>query len=195
MAFNQGNTKASKLDGVQVMEIREKYATGLYTYDRLSVEYGVASNTIRSIVKGTSWQNLPGIEPAHVIEEGALRSLRKLDAMMKDDGLPPAVPMDADTLAAMERAVLAIPEPEFIKPTPDMEARLRAYGVRPPPSKPAIQAQPVQDAQRGAMDGSAAPERGAASLPIGCVDEGCPHYGTAHSHVDPTNWTTEEAGK
>lgn len=173
MTFNQGNTKASKLTGVEVMEIRQKRASGVYTLDRLAREYHVTSNTIRNIVNMVTWQNLPGVEPAHVMDEAAARSMRKLGELMGEQ--PSALGVEEETIAAMQRAVEAMPQPEFLKPNADIAAKMAAYGVRPPtpkelieqlaapahssrsssePSKPVIQAQSAQDAQSGATDGS-----------------------------------------
>lgn len=130
--FNQGNTKACKLNGVQVMEIREKYASGEYTQSRLSREYLVSISTIRNIVTGVSWQELPSVTPSHVVDEGALRSLRKLNEIMSGDGLPPGGQVDDETFAAMERAAKAVQQiPVFDKPNADRAARMAAYGVRP----------------------------------------------------------------
>lgn len=130
--FNVGNVKAGKLTGVEVMEIREKYASGMYTMNRLAREYHVTRNTISDVVHCITWQSLPGIAPAHVLEEGALRSLKKLDALMSADGLPPGSAMDDETFAAMERAAKAVQHiPVFDKPDADRAARMAAYGVRP----------------------------------------------------------------
>lgn len=154
MAFNQGNTKAGKLTAVEVLQIREKYATGLYTYDRLALEYGVATNTVRSIVKGTSWQNVPMITPGHVIDDAALRSQRKLEAMLAGAGALPVeseLEVDDETLAAMQHAVESMPQPEFLKPNADQAARMAAYGVRPPTPKELIEqlARPIPATERG----------------------------------------------
>src|SRR4051812_49228482 len=131
MAFNQGNTKAGKLTAVEVLEIREKYATGLYTYDRLALEYGVATNTIRSIVKGTSWQQVPMITPQHVVDDAALRSQRKLEAMLaQTEGLAPRaseIEVDDEAMAAMQAALQTIPTPPVMRPTADQAARMAAY--------------------------------------------------------------------
>ena len=154
--FNVGNTKASKLTGVEVMEIREKYASGLYTMNRLAREYHVTRNTISDIVHGVTWQDLPGVTPQHVIDDAAARSMRKLDAMMAETAsLEPATgELDDATLAAMQQAVQDMPKPEFLKPSDDVAARMAAYGARvptdaPPPqlSKPALQAQAAEAAQ------------------------------------------------
>lgn len=177
MTFNQGNTKASKLTGVEVMEIRQKRASGVYTLDRLAREYHVTSNTIRNIVNMVTWQNLPGVEPAHVMDEAAARSMRKLGELMGEQ--PSALGVEEETIAAMQRAVEAMPQPEFLKPNADIAAKMAAYGVRPPtpkelieqlaapahssrsssePSKPVIQAQSavVDAAAKGGRDASAA---------------------------------------
>jgi hypothetical protein len=55
--FVSGNTKASRLSGIQVYEIREKYNAGTHTQDALAREYQVSIGTIRNIVRGVTWQN------------------------------------------------------------------------------------------------------------------------------------------
>jgi group I intron endonuclease len=47
---------AAKLTNVKVLEIREKYSSGNYTYSALAREYGVYPKTIRSIVLRKSWK-------------------------------------------------------------------------------------------------------------------------------------------
>jgi predicted transcriptional regulator len=89
--FNQGNTKAGKLTGVQVMEIREKYASRLYTQNRLAREYQVTNTTIQNIVHGVTWQSLPSVQPDDVIDEAIARSIRKLDGLSE-----PVVELSAD---------------------------------------------------------------------------------------------------
>lgn len=55
--FVSGNTKASRLSGIQVYEIREKYNARTHTQDALAREYQVSIGTIRNIVRGVTWQN------------------------------------------------------------------------------------------------------------------------------------------
>lgn len=90
MTFSANNRKASKLNGEQVLEIRQKYALPdrQYTYDRLAREYQVSPNTIKNIVKGVSWQSLPMIKSqAEELTEAKLSELRAqamLDAGMME---------------------------------------------------------------------------------------------------------------
>ena len=65
--FRLGNTKASRLTAVGVMEIREKWASGGYTQAQLSREYQVSITTIRNIIQGVTWQRLPAIIPQEQI--------------------------------------------------------------------------------------------------------------------------------
>lgn len=51
--------KKSKLTADQVREIRSRYVRGKVGYVRLAAEYGVVHNTIKRIVIGTRWANLP----------------------------------------------------------------------------------------------------------------------------------------
>ena len=132
--FGQGNTKASKLTGVEVMQIREKYASGMYTQARLSREYHVSINTIRNVVTGVTWQDLPGCVPQEVVDEAALRSQRRLDELMSGDRLPAATAeLSDDMLEAMERAVVQAPTLEPM--SAERSARLAAYGVKAAPER------------------------------------------------------------
>lgn len=161
--FNQGNTKASKLTGVEVMEIREKYASGVYSMARLSREYHVTPNTISSIVNGLTWQDLPSVTPQHVVDEAALRSQRKLEAMLaQTDGLPPATVVADDDLGLPPDFVATLAQKEM-PVDPSVAARAAAYLGKPPTerggglathtsaqSKPAVQA---PSAPEGAGEG------------------------------------------
>jgi hypothetical protein len=60
VTFQKGNRKASKLNGEQVLEIREKYAVPGVTQKRLALEYGVSVNTISSIIDGLTWRDVAG---------------------------------------------------------------------------------------------------------------------------------------
>lgn len=160
--FNMGNTKAGKLTGEAVMRIREQYATGLYTMNMLARQEGVTRNTISDVVHGVTWQHLPGVEPVHVVDEAAMRSQRKLEAMLAGAGelAEPVNEVDDETLAAMQHAVESMPQPDFLKPNADQAARMAAYGVRPPTPKELIEqlARPTPATERGPI--SAVAERG-----------------------------------
>lgn len=133
MTFSLGNTKAGKLNAELALQIREKYATGLYTYARLSIEYDVSENTIRSVVKGTSWRRVPMVQPATQLAADVQRSLRKLDELMNGgEGLPPAsTELSDDMMEAMERAAREVAQTaqNSFKPSADIAARMAAYGV------------------------------------------------------------------
>ena len=53
--FARGEASNSKLNREQVNEIREKYASGGYTYVRLADEYNVSFPMIGNIVRRDSW--------------------------------------------------------------------------------------------------------------------------------------------
>jgi hypothetical protein len=84
MKFRLGNTKASRLTAVGVMEIREKWASGEYTQTQLSREYQVSITTIRNIIQGVTWQRLPAIIPQEQIA---------LEAKVSQARLPQAEPV------------------------------------------------------------------------------------------------------
>lgn len=48
----------SKLNNVQVLEIREKYSTGKYTYQELADEYNVHKSTIELIINRKLWKHI-----------------------------------------------------------------------------------------------------------------------------------------
>jgi group I intron endonuclease len=60
MSEAQTGEKSSraKLTEKEVLEIRSKYIPGKYGYVKLSKEYGVHDETIRSIIKRTSWSHI-----------------------------------------------------------------------------------------------------------------------------------------
>lgn len=53
--FRVGSHANAKLTPTEVLEIREKYASGLYTQGHLAREYRVSANAIGRIVRGESW--------------------------------------------------------------------------------------------------------------------------------------------
>jgi len=48
----------SRLKEFQVLEIREKYATGKYTFTGLGKEYGIGGDSTRDIIKRSSWKHI-----------------------------------------------------------------------------------------------------------------------------------------
>ena len=95
MTFTSRNTKASKLRGEQVLDIRHKYENEGYTQARLSREYQVSIGTIRNIVQGITWQHV-GVQPELVhfsartspeaLAESEARMREKLAAAAADQG-------------------------------------------------------------------------------------------------------------
>lgn len=57
--FPMGNTKAGKLNGLQVADIRVKYHQEGWSQGRLAREFQVTIGTIGRIVRGETWQNSP----------------------------------------------------------------------------------------------------------------------------------------
>lgn len=88
MTFAVHNTRGSKLKAAQVLEIREKYAGGGYTFNRLAREYHVTSNTISNIVNGITWQQVPKVESESDLEYGAKLSQKRLLKMLAADPPP-----------------------------------------------------------------------------------------------------------
>jgi len=48
----------TKLTKIQVVELKQKLATKLYSYKELSREYNVSDTTIRNIANGKIWKNI-----------------------------------------------------------------------------------------------------------------------------------------
>lgn len=119
MTFSQFNRASSKLTGDKVIEIRQKYATRQYTQEALSREYQVSINTIRNILRGVSWQNLPTIKS---------EAEEQTEAKLSEHRFA--------TLLRLEADIAKVQEPErqldqFINP----EARRRYLGALPEPGQ------------------------------------------------------------
>jgi hypothetical protein len=82
--FRMGNTRASKLTPVQVLEIRDKWASGQFSQAQLSRAYQVTITTIRNVIYGVTWQHLPPIIPQEQIA---------LEAKVSQSRLPQAEPV------------------------------------------------------------------------------------------------------
>jgi group I intron endonuclease len=54
----EGNN-AAIINEATVMEIRNKYATGNYSYKKLAIEYGLKKHHVGDIIRGTIWTHLP----------------------------------------------------------------------------------------------------------------------------------------
>lgn len=55
---SHGDRHALKLTTADVLEIREKYASGCYFYKDLGTTYGIDSHTVGEIVRGEIWKHL-----------------------------------------------------------------------------------------------------------------------------------------
>lgn len=86
--FNQGNTKASKLTAVQVLDIRTKYAARTHNQRQLSKLFQVSIGTISNIVHGVTWQNVTMIEPQEEKDYAAAQSERLLLELLQDADTP-----------------------------------------------------------------------------------------------------------
>lgn len=75
--FNKGNTKASKLTGERVLQIRTDYSTGEFTQAELARREGVSLTTIRNVIAGVTWQQLPTVKSDdEILGEQALLNLQ-----------------------------------------------------------------------------------------------------------------------
>ena len=54
--YNDSENRKTKLNKVQVREIRRKYNPHVYGKKRLAIEYGVSVSVIYRIVKGLMWK-------------------------------------------------------------------------------------------------------------------------------------------
>jgi len=97
MVFSAHNKKAAKLTGEKVMDMRKKYATGDYTQARLSREFQVSISTIRNVLSGITWQELPLVKSDDEIMTQA--ALDRYEAKESEKrfrislGLPPVDPL------------------------------------------------------------------------------------------------------
>lgn len=55
-AFIGEKSSTAKLDWDKISEIRKKYASGLYSHQKLADEYGVSPSNIGSIIRNESWR-------------------------------------------------------------------------------------------------------------------------------------------
>lgn len=151
--FRKGHTAAAKITAVDAAEIYRLWNEEGWSQARIARHYHMSETQIGRICRGTSWQQVPRTTHHAVVEQ----SQAMLDAVA-----PESFELSPDFLAelsAVQHVVTAAQMPV----DPSVAARAAAYGAK---SKPAIQAQPVQDAQQGATDGSAAPERGVSDDPL-----------------------------
>jgi hypothetical protein len=80
MAFRSGNSRASKLTPMQVLDMREEYASGA-TQSALSRKYQMSIGQIGRIVRNESWQQFAGVTTDHdnrlenAIQQAALRAV------------------------------------------------------------------------------------------------------------------------
>lgn len=106
--FSLGNTKASRLTAEIVYSIRERYAnrdTVLVTQDQLAREYQVSLTTIRNILNGVTWQNVPHVQSNSEVESELAASQRRVkDLLLGDIGQPftDLFPEDDSTADAFE---------------------------------------------------------------------------------------------
>lgn len=70
-AFTRHNSKASKLSGTEVLEIRRLYQLGTFSQGELSRQFQVSVVQIGRIVRGESWQQYQ--VPERLMSEGELK--------------------------------------------------------------------------------------------------------------------------
>lgn len=93
-AFYRNNTKASKLNGTQVVEIRQLYGAG-WTQGQLSREFQISVGQIGRIVRGESWMQLPTTPASQAeLQTQAQRVYRDLQGNGLADSSPKAPPRD-----------------------------------------------------------------------------------------------------
>jgi len=90
--FMPGNKAAKKLTGEQVLEMRELYSTGDWTYGRLAREFGVSLNTVSNIINEITWQDIAGAvsegrnrSVTGIIPKAVLRSQEKIKRLLGDE--------------------------------------------------------------------------------------------------------------
>jgi hypothetical protein len=122
--FSQGNTKASKLDAQRVLDMRAKYATGMYTQASLSREFQVSIATVRNVVNGLSWQNVEMVKPEHQMRYEEQQSLRRLSTLMELDA--PAVELSPAEIERLNQELTAASPVEEALPSIDEVLNRRA---------------------------------------------------------------------
>ena len=119
MVFNVKNTKASKLNGEQVLEMRRLRHFEGWTQMALAQRYKVSLSSVRNIVHGVTWQWLPNVRP------DAPAFSRAADPLTRPEIT------DAEILASQARVFGAM-EKAAQPPGPQPSAELLAkYGVKP----------------------------------------------------------------
>jgi hypothetical protein len=85
--FRLGNTRASKLTPLQVIAMRKEWAARTHTQAELARKYLVSIGTVRNVIYGLTWQNLPASVPDEPVMFEAEQSLNRLES---------AVPVEID---------------------------------------------------------------------------------------------------
>jgi hypothetical protein len=123
--FSHGNTKASKLTAERVLDMRTKYASGVYTQASLSREFQVSIATVRNVVNGLTWQGVEMVKPEHQLRYEEKLSLRKLNSLMEVDA--PAVELTPAEIERLNRELLQeVPSVEEALPSTDEVLNRRA---------------------------------------------------------------------
>lgn len=156
MTFTRGNRRAGRLNGQQVLSIRQRYATGQISQGALAREHGVTVGTIHNIINGYTWQTIPLVEgDAEILHNSALERFAA-------EELPQA---SADVIAESQRIML---EKLAAGAAADLEAQApgqrRALYDDPPP-----ELEDDRFVDRGALErmlGQASAERKAAAGPL-----------------------------
>lgn len=118
MVFNLHNTKSSKLNGEQVLEMRRLRHFEGWTQARLAQRFGVTLTTVRNIVHGVTWQYLPNVRPE------ASQPLASGPAVYSPPELTP------EAIAASAARVMAAMNEAPARDRADPEL-LAKYGIKP----------------------------------------------------------------
>lgn len=117
------NRKNAKLSAAKAFQIRQDYAVGGKTQAQLAVEHGVSLNTIRNVLQGVTWQQVPmpvaGEQEAYDIQQ----SQERLKDLL-------AVPSDLSDLSKIVGRMAPTEDPleEIIR-------RRSQYAAQPPAAK------------------------------------------------------------
>jgi hypothetical protein len=144
--FRRGHTKAAKVTAVIVQQMRKEYDQGA-TQGELSDKYGLSVVQIGRIVRGESWKQIAVPTYQEATDESAA---------MIDSAVPIELELPPDFLQSLNdlKHVSAMPE---IPVAPEVAARMALFGAQ---SKPAIQAQAVEEPPSDGGRDASAPERG-----------------------------------
>lgn len=145
--FRTGNTRAGKVTGEQVLDIRSKYAEG-WSQGRLARHFALSVGQIGRIVRGEAWQELGGDAPrgrwqagqSPAMDEAAAQSAQKM-----------AQQLEAAQSAARREALAAVPPETLQRSERKLEELIEGSGAGTGLQRLAAEAGRFAEAERRAQ--------------------------------------------